>query len=841
MKYLVGIAAIILLACSLGAQEQADYSAASRWLSGIVLTEGKLIDPVVAGDQVLVLSEEGVVLRVDISDVHDPVELPPLTTDEPINHLFGPFAGHVYLAGTERLEVLDAATLSRVALLDYPSVRHMLIDGDIAALLVDDGSLLVTADGTQPAVLPSLGTMTESLEFREAEYVARHDNLLLLSRGAFNSGATIVDISNPDAPTFVRYFGWSIDMMEMVLRSEITETGTFRAFSNGSVHTMEYYRSTCSPYVETDYANYISPWDFTDLNNPIHLERMRPAAENLGTLAPVFLVRGDELVNAIRSRIITTNLDVGQASAAIKVGLGADQRIRGLADAGEYLIASTSAGTVHVIQDRRPDGPTLPTAIDDKHTCAALGGGHFITGSRWYEGSDEWLTRFKLYDASTPESPVLITDDFSLDSERCLVSETHHAFFRPRLSVKRMGVSGSFGYGWNARDLCFISSEIAALANEDGLFIIDISNPDSATVLVRPDTQPVEEVTVVHQDDAETVVAGLWSSGFMTIYSLADPSQPELLSFFATEFDGLVDVEGTADGLLAGLKLGVDDWPGYTLQILDAHDPANPRLRGECPLPGEPIKAWRVAGKLYLACGPAGMLIVDVSDLDAPMLTGGLGTDAVDDVRIEDGKLLLAGSDLFTLPVDIGTEVAVQIQDYQVQAAGQGVDISWKVMSGPVDISHFRLQACQGNVERRIEVGESEGNWSGRDEDPDWGRTRYELWISDSEGAWTQAAAQVVDLIPPAATRLLPPGPNPFNPAVTLKCELRVTMSVTIGIHDARGHLVRTLVDETVPAGLHTYIWNGLDDGGRGLPSGMYIARLSTLDGVQHQKLSLVR
>ena len=64
---------------------------------------------------------------------------------------------------------------------------------------------------------------------------------------------------------------------------------------------------------------------------------------------------------------------------------------------------------------------------------------------------------------------------------------------------------------------------------------------------------------------------------------------------------------------------------------------------------------------------------------------------------------------------------------------------------------------------------------------------------------------------------------------------------VRIGIFDIRGSRVRELVNENFAAGTYSRIWNGLDDNGAALPSGIYFARMLSGNQVDTVKLTLVR
>jgi flagellar hook assembly protein FlgD len=74
--------------------------------------------------------------------------------------------------------------------------------------------------------------------------------------------------------------------------------------------------------------------------------------------------------------------------------------------------------------------------------------------------------------------------------------------------------------------------------------------------------------------------------------------------------------------------------------------------------------------------------------------------------------------------------------------------------------------------------------------------------------------------------RLAKAYPNPFNPATTVEYELMARTPVSLRIYDVNGVLVRALVDETLPAGTHQAAWNGTDDAGRVVASGVYYCRL---------------
>ncbi len=92
-----------------------------------------------------------------------------------------------------------------------------------------------------------------------------------------------------------------------------------------------------------------------------------------------------------------------------------------------------------------------------------------------------------------------------------------------------------------------------------------------------------------------------------------------------------------------------------------------------------------------------------------------------------------------------------------------------------------------------------------------------------------------------AKARLLPNHPNPFNPSTTVSFELSSDAMVSLVVHDARGHLIKTLIAGPRTAGVHGAIWRGGDDEGRAMSSGVYFSCL-TVEGIRDvRKMILIR
>jgi len=83
--------------------------------------------------------------------------------------------------------------------------------------------------------------------------------------------------------------------------------------------------------------------------------------------------------------------------------------------------------------------------------------------------------------------------------------------------------------------------------------------------------------------------------------------------------------------------------------------------------------------------------------------------------------------------------------------------------------------------------------------------------------------------------------PNPFNASTVISFGLPQPGSVRIVVYDVLGRRVRHLVDDYLPAGYHNITWNGLDDHGSPMASGMYFYRLTAGDCVESRKMMLIK
>ena len=83
--------------------------------------------------------------------------------------------------------------------------------------------------------------------------------------------------------------------------------------------------------------------------------------------------------------------------------------------------------------------------------------------------------------------------------------------------------------------------------------------------------------------------------------------------------------------------------------------------------------------------------------------------------------------------------------------------------------------------------------------------------------------------------------PNPFNPSTAIQFELPWASNMELMVYDIRGRLVKDLWKGVIDGGVHELIWDGLDQLGRQVPSGLYIARLVTPEYSKSIKMLLLK
>jgi len=95
--------------------------------------------------------------------------------------------------------------------------------------------------------------------------------------------------------------------------------------------------------------------------------------------------------------------------------------------------------------------------------------------------------------------------------------------------------------------------------------------------------------------------------------------------------------------------------------------------------------------------------------------------------------------------------------------------------------------------------------------------------------------------LPPVANLLQPNYPNPFNPSTTITFNMPLSGNANLAVYNVKGQLVKTLVAGSVTSGDHKVVWNGTDNGGQSVSSGVYFYRLTTNGHTETRKMMLMK
>jgi hypothetical protein len=114
-------------------------------------------------------------------------------------------------------------------------------------------------------------------------------------------------------------------------------------------------------------------------------------------------------------------------------------------------------------------------------------------------------------------------------------------------------------------------------------------------------------------------------------------------------------------------------------------------------------------------------------------------------------------------------------------------------------------------------------------------------WYPDKKQEWLTSVEFDEPGMTPAEFELSQNYPNPFNPTTMIKFNLKKSMHIKLTVYNMLGQKVKTLVDQKMLAGSHITTWNGQDDNGKILASGIYYYRLETESFKTTKKMVLMK
>ncbi|HXV12574.1 MAG TPA: FlgD immunoglobulin-like domain containing protein [Candidatus Krumholzibacteria bacterium] len=183
-------------------------------------------------------------------------------------------------------------------------------------------------------------------------------------------------------------------------------------------------------------------------------------------------------------------------------------------------------------------------------------------------------------------------------------------------------------------------------------------------------------------------------------------------------------------------------------------------------------------------------------------------------------------------------QLAVLISKFDAAQVGDGVDVTWELSSDePIESLTLYRRAAGESLPVPLATVDT-GARVFRDETVEAGKTyHYELVVRTlDEDVYRSPVATVT--MRERALALLQNHPNPFNPQTTISYDLPhvdAPQHVRLSVFDVGGRTIRTLVNQEQPSGSYAVVWEGIDNYGGAVPSGVYFYVLD-VDGVRRTR-----
>ncbi len=786
-----------------------------RWGSGPCLGSTAVGDIAYFGD--------GAILRiVDYSTPATPVELGHVLLLGPIYDI-EVVGNHAYIGtvsdGMRIVDVSNPAVPFEVGGIVFPqATMDVAISGNIAvAALRGEGIRVV--DISNPAAPAEVGSLAS---VGDLFAVAVSGDYAYVS--GYTEDFDVVDISDPAAPVLV---GSSDDL-------------------NGAGYSI----STSGDHAFVATADHIHVFNVADAANPIEVVQ---TTSEMGirhfsaTMAGDYLYVAqfdnseDELNPVGRLEIMQWNagpLPVSLVSAgtlalptiAEHVGIDNGQAFVCLHEMGLMVVDVSAPAAPAEVVSYQTSGETLGVAVVNNlayMTSAARG----------------------LNIVDMAQSPPTLVGQAELDAyPQQVVVKGDHAYIAASVSglrivdVSNPGAPEEVGFlstGDYFNDVDVRNDRAYVALYFGGLGIIDISTPATPVMLsyLEPAQGNGNRVVVQHP----YAYLAKRSHG-VSIYDISDSNAPVETGFY--DFDYYLD--NVEDIAVEGNYLFVADHREDKLHVVDISDPVNPFEVTSRPTYGDAYGICIHNGFAYVAATLAGLRVFDISTPTNPTEVGyfdtghraytpTVGVNSIAVADWDDGAWFLVNS----------LATPVSLVSFSASAGAGSVTLRWEI-SEQSGLAQFRLLRRHGGSEVEIEwIQEGPGRYVALDSGAlirDGGHFDYQLYGRESGEMWQMLGNRILELeSAPAAVSLHEAWPNPFNPKTSIRFDLAEEGSLYLAIYNAKGGLVKTLHDSPMLAGEHTVDWDGRNDSGEVVGSGLYLVILRAHGESQSRKVTLLR
>ncbi|MDP8237982.1 MAG: T9SS type A sorting domain-containing protein [Candidatus Hatepunaea meridiana] len=424
---------------------------------------------------------------------------------------------------------------------------------------------------------------------------------------------------------------------------------------------------------------------------------------------------------------------------------------------------------------------------------------------------------FYIYDVSDPEEPELVdrlplgrARDMSVIDDYAYIRGVDELYIMSLSNAPDVEIIGEFppddripirGLG-STEEFVLVTSYLPG--NPYKFKIYDRSDPVELELISEIDIPRAHGRIEVYEDYAYTCSA----DDSLVVFSISDPEHPEVV-----HVDGDIIGERNLRLFDSFLYVILNDGAGF--YVLSLEDPTRPELIGSYDTPG-------YCRDLYVDDGFA--YVADENNIGVYDLSRVMGFW---DVRLSEdshnfGEVLPDSSAIWQLTIGNAAQQPVDILDVSCDSAAFTFDFDDTLTLEPDE--ETTLEVTFTPTEQRPYTAALTIHTERRDLTVQLSGTGVELSASDDD-------AQL-----PLEFALYDAYPNPFNSVTTIQYDIRQNTNLQLFVYDLNGRLVETLYNGNIKSGSYSLTWNA----GR-LPSGLYLVRMKTPEGVWMTKTALVK
>jgi len=113
-------------------------------------------------------------------------------------------------------------------------------------------------------------------------------------------------------------------------------------------------------------------------------------------------------------------------------------------------------------------------------------------------------------------------------------------------------------------------------------------------------------------------------------------------------------------------------------------------------------------------------------------------------------------------------------------------------------------------------------------------------FVDAKKNTWESSIQLIIQSDKPSAFTLYRNYPNPFNPTTTIRFYTPKNENIQLIIYNSLGQKVKTLIHDSLTAGMHSVQWNGINDDGSKVSSGVYFYRLQAGAFSESKRMTLI-